>query len=125
MKWVGVGAWMLAASIGAGAFGAHGLESRLEPAALGQWETASKYLAYAAVALMLMGLSGSRTESAEGLGAWPGKAAVAVGVGALIFSGTVFGLALGGPRFLGAITPIGGVSMIAGLVVFGLGAIRR
>ncbi len=132
MRWIGIGSWMLAASIAAGAFGAHGLESRLEAMALEQWETASKYLAYAALAVIVMGLAGSQARSQGETGpesgrvsSWPAGPARAMVLGALVFSGTVFGLALGGPRILGAVTPLGGISMIGALVVFGLGAIRR
>ena len=65
---------------------------------------------YSGLALGIFGASGAgRAASLAGL---------ALAIGALVFSGTVAALALGGPRWLGALTPIGGLLMIAGLATF-------
>ena len=89
-----------------GAFGAHGLRDMLESAGrLETWKTAVLYQLIHAVALLA--LSG-----------WSDPAARKIGwcwiTGVLLFSGSLYGLALGGPKFLGPITPIGGVSFLIG-----------
>lgn len=120
--WLAVGALLTAASIVAGAFGAHALASRLDSAALALWETAARYAAYAGLATMAIALGAFQSR-----GLIPGGVVLApwlVVSGAAVFSGTVAALALGGPRWLGAVTPIGGALMIAGLVVFAFGALR-
>jgi uncharacterized membrane protein YgdD (TMEM256/DUF423 family) len=125
MNWIVLGALLAAASVAAGAFGAHALAARLAPHELGLWETAARYLMYGALSLVLAGLF-ARQEA--------GRGAAALGVlngagwclllGSLIFSGTVFALALGSPRILGAITPIGGVLLILGFLLFAFAAFR-
>jgi uncharacterized membrane protein YgdD (TMEM256/DUF423 family) len=95
-----------AAGVALGAFGAHGLRARLEPRALEIWETAVRYQLVHAVALLALALS-PLAESARAAG-WLFVAGIA------LFSGSLYGLALGGPRLLGPITPLGGLALIAG-----------
>lgn len=113
------GALLCALSVAAGAFGAHGLEGRLSARALGLWDTASRYLIYGGFGTLLAGLVALHA---------PGRLVDSAGgtllVGALLFSGTVFALALGGPRWLGAVTPVGGLLLIAGFVLLALSAFR-
>ncbi len=115
--WVSLGAAGAALAVIAGAFGAHALAERLDARALTLWETAARYLMYGSLGLMLLGLARigrpHKLHSAAGL-------ALALGTG--VFAGTVFALALGGPRILGAITPLGGLGMIAGFLLFALAA---
>ena len=108
---------MGALAVGLGAFGAHGLQSRLAEVAdgakrLGWWETAAHYhLVHAlamALAAWLVVRGGGGAASAAG---W------AFIVGVVIFSGSLYTMALGGPRWLGAVTPIGGLALIAGWVL--------
>jgi uncharacterized membrane protein YgdD (TMEM256/DUF423 family) len=117
--WVAAGAVLCALAVGAGAFGAHALAGRLDPHALQLWETAARYLIYGGLGVVLAGLAAAR---------WPdasfGRAAGALLVGALIFASTVGTLALGAPRILGAVTPIGGVLMILGFLLFAWSALR-
>jgi uncharacterized membrane protein YgdD (TMEM256/DUF423 family) len=99
-----------AASLGAlavvlGAFGAHGLRSRVGADALGWWQTAVQYQMWHALAVLALGLS--RLNGVR----LPGWMMVA---GTVVFSGTLYAMALGGPRWLGAVTPLGGLVMIAG-----------
>ena len=103
----------------AGAFGAHGLASRLDAHALTLWETAARYLMYGAFALLAVGLFGRQgaVRGVDGAG-W------CLLAGSLIFSGTVAVLALGGPRWLGAVTPIGGTLLIVGLMIFAWAALK-
>jgi uncharacterized membrane protein YgdD (TMEM256/DUF423 family) len=100
-----------AAAVGLGAFGAHGLKERLAalPPASGWWETATFYLLVHAVAI---GAVGSPS-------AWPARLWSS---GALIFSGTLYVMALGGPRWLGAVTPVGGTMLIAGWIMLAFAA---
>jgi uncharacterized membrane protein YgdD (TMEM256/DUF423 family) len=118
-SFLAIGALLAALSVLAGAFGAHGLEARLEPASLELWETAARYLMYSGLGLILVGLAAER---------WARSGFEAAGwslfIGALIFSGTVAALALGAPRWLGAVTPIGGVLMIAGFLLFAWTALK-
>ena len=91
-----------------GAFGAHALRERLSPAALQIWNTAVLYHLLHAVALLALGLyartSGTDVKTAAGF----------FTAGVLIFSGSLYALALSGIKPLGAITPIGGLCLLAG-----------
>lgn len=100
-------------------FGTHGLKARLDADALALWETAARYLMYGGLGVVLIGLTVLHT-ARRGLDA----AAVCVLAGSLVFSVTVALLALGGPRWLGAVTPLGGTLMIAGFVIFAVAAFR-
>jgi uncharacterized membrane protein YgdD (TMEM256/DUF423 family) len=101
-----VGAFMAALGVGLGAFGAHVLGD-VGPARMAWWTTATHYWFVAALAVMAWAalLRGSRVPV--------GPSATLI-VGATIFSGTLYAMALGAPRWLGAITPVGGVALIAG-----------
>ena len=92
-----------------GAFAAHGLKSRLDPAMLATFETGVRYHMYHALALLAVGWVCTR---------WPGTAANASGwlfvAGTVLFSGSLYALALSGTRWLGAITPLGGVAFLGG-----------
>lgn len=113
------GALLAAVAVAAGAFGAHALADRLTPARLATWETAARYHLIHALALVLLGALSAR---------WPAPLLSASGwlflFGIVVFGGTVYALALGGPRWLGAITPIGGASLIAGWVVLAIAVAR-
>jgi len=96
-------------SVAAGAFGAHALKARLGPELLAVFETGARYQLYHALALVAAGWASAR---------FPGGAASAAGwlflAGTLLFSGSLYALALTGVRALGAITPVGGVAFLAG-----------
>ena len=120
MRWLTLGACFCAFSVLAGAFGAHSLSERLDDRELDLWETAARYLMYGGLGLCCTGI-------AARLGRVAGDfrvAAVALALGSVIFSGTLFLLALDGPRYLGAITPLGGTLMIGGFALFGWKAWR-
>lgn len=119
MNWIAIGALGCALAVAAGAFGAHGLRSRLDAEALALWETAARYLMYGSLGLLAIGLY-ERFSGGGGVGG----AAMVLAAGVAVFSLTVGALALGGPRWLGAVTPLGGVLMIAGLVMFAWAAWR-
>jgi uncharacterized membrane protein YgdD (TMEM256/DUF423 family) len=100
--------------VAAGAFGAHSLKGRLDPQMLTVFETAARYQIYHSIALLLVGLAGYRFPTAElHLSGWLFAA------GILLFSGSLYVLALTGVRWLGAITPLGGVAFLGGWGSFG------
>ncbi|MEY4086501.1 MAG: hypothetical protein RLZZ405_689 [Verrucomicrobiota bacterium] len=98
-------------AVALGAFGAHGLKERLAaiPEAAGWWQTATFYLLTHAVAV------GALRAGAPGW-FWAG--------GAAVFSGTLYALALGAPRWLGAVTPVGGGLLLAGWVLLAWNSAR-
>jgi uncharacterized membrane protein YgdD (TMEM256/DUF423 family) len=93
--------------VAAGAFGAHALKSRLPPDLLAVFEVGVRYQMYHAFALMA---------AAWIAGRWPGSAATTAGmlfiVGTLLFSGSLYVLSLTGIRWLGAVTPLGGLAWL-------------
>ena len=105
----GLGALSAFVSVAAGAFGAHALRARLEPAALAVFETGARYQMYHALALLAVAWAGSRWP-----GPWAGRAGWLFVAGTLLFSGSLYALALSGIRWLGAITPLGGVAFLLG-----------
>lgn len=112
MTGIGIGSVCCALAVIAGAFGAHTLEGRLDDRSLELWETASRYLIYSGFGQILAGLAAAFSPH--------GGFRTAAGLllaGGLVFSGTVYGLSLGAPRWLGAVTPIGGLLLIAGFTV--------
>lgn len=116
--WFSIGAALAALAVAAGAFGAHGLEGKVDARGLELWETGARYLFYGALGLALAGLAQRLgVVRSDGLG----NAAVwSLALGAGIFSGTLFAMALGAPRWLGAVTPLGGVLLIAGFALIAL-----
>ncbi len=108
--WIVVAAGLGAVGVVLGAFGAHALKGRLEPSQLEVWDTAVEYHLLHAVVLLALALHGSATGREVTLPA----AAFAAGVA--LFSGSLYCLALGGPRWLGPITPLGGLCLILGWV---------
>jgi uncharacterized membrane protein YgdD (TMEM256/DUF423 family) len=117
--WVALGALLCACGVAAAAFGAHALAGRLDERALELWELAGRYLLYGGFALMLVGiLAYQRVSRAFGGPGW----FLLLGTG--LFCGTLFGLALGGPRWLGAITPVGGTLVILGFLLLAWAATR-
>jgi len=98
-----------------GAFGAHALrDTLLERGMTSAWETASRYQLLHAVALLGVA-AGVRNVPATAQ-RWLGWAALCWTVGTVIFSGSLYALALGGPRWLGPVTPLGGLSLMAGWI---------
>ena len=105
LRLVGAGAILGCLGVILGAFGAHFLKSRIDPEALGWWQTGVQYEMWHALAVIALGLSG---RNAFRLSAW------ILAAGTLLFSATLYAMALGAPHWLGAITPVGGLAMIAG-----------
>ena len=107
-------------AVAAGAFGAHALRARLEPEMLQVFETGARYQMYHALALLAAALVGN--EANRGLACWAGRLFLA---GTVLFSGSLYALALSGIRGLGAITPFGGVAFLAGWLCLSAAAWRR
>jgi uncharacterized membrane protein YgdD (TMEM256/DUF423 family) len=105
----GVGAVSAGLAVALGAFAAHGLRARLSPEALQIFETGARYHMYHALALLAVAWAVTR---------WPGTAVSVAGwlfiAGTLLFSGSLYLLAITGVRMLGAITPVGGFAFILG-----------
>ena len=97
-----------------GAFGAHALQSRLDEAALRIWHTAVEYQFWHALALLATaGFAPTRVSRV-----WRASGTAFI-AGITIFCGSLYALALGAPRWVGSITPVGGVALIAGWVLLG------
>ena len=116
-----LGALAMALAVALGAFGAHALKARLAPEALDIWRTGVTYHAWHALALVAVGLLMLHA---------PGSGALRVAgwlfaAGIVLFGGSLYALALGAPRALGAVTPFGGLAFIAGWVAFAIGASQR
>lgn len=107
-------------AVAAGAFGAHALKARLTPDLLAIFETAARYQMFHALALLAAAWAASR---------WPGWRTRAAGwcfiAGSVVFCGSLYALTFSGVRALGAITPAGGVLLIAGWLLLALAALRR
>lgn len=106
-------------AVALGAFGAHGLRHRLSPDMLEIFETGVRYHFYHALGLFAVAWVADKSPS--GLATAAGWALTA---GIVIFSGTLYLLSVTGVRWLGAITPIGGVSFLAGWVLLFVAAGR-
>ena len=118
--WMTLGAVGGLLTVALGAFGAHGLKGRVDPALLANWNTAADYLGLHALAILACGLTLLHRPEA-GLVNWAGWAFL---VGVCLFSGSLFAMTLTGLRQLGMITPIGGVLLILAWALLAVGAAR-
>jgi uncharacterized membrane protein YgdD (TMEM256/DUF423 family) len=118
--WIVLGAASAFLSVAAGAFGAHALKARLSPDLLTIFETGARYHMYHSLGLLAVGLVAQARPSPLLSGA--GWAMVA---GILLFSGSLYALALTGVRALGAITPLGGLGFLVGWALLAVGAWRQ
>ena len=98
-----------------GAFGSHALKAHLNAEALGWWQTAVQYQMWHALAILSLGLANLL---------WGRLPALLLSSGSVVFSATLYSIALGAPRWLGAITPVGGVLMVACWALLARRAIR-
>ena len=109
---------MGASAVAFGAFGAHALRATLSPASLEIWRTAVQYhfwhtLAFALAAMMQPPRTSTRVAM------W------LFAIGLLLFCGSLYALALGAPRWVGAVTPFGGIAFILGWIALGIALFRR
>ena len=117
--WIGLGSGFAFLGVAAGAFGAHALRGMLSDDALSIFETAARYQIYHALALLIVGLLVSR--NAIGLIPMAGWLFTA---GIILFSGSLYLLAITDVKWLGAITPLGGLCFLAGWAALIIGAWR-
>ena len=117
--WFAAGAVMCGLGVLLGAFGAHGLRGRVTPEMLAVFETGVRYHLVHGLALLAVALATTR---------WPNTWISASGwlfvAGIVIFSGSLYLLSITGVRWLGAITPIGGLCFVAGWLILALSAMR-
>ena len=116
-----LGAVAMFVAVAAGAFGAHALKGRLAPDMAAVWQTAVTYQAWHALGLVDVGALRLH---------WPDRAGLGVAgwlffAGVVLFSGSLYALALTGVRGFGAVTPIGGVAFLAGWAVLAWSVARR
>ncbi|MDO5051115.1 MAG: DUF423 domain-containing protein [Moraxella equi] len=108
INWIKVAGVNLATAVALGAFGAHGLKKIATPYELDIWQTATLYLFVHGLGILALGMLG--VVSAYRIH----RVAITLQIGIAIFSGTLYLMALGMPRWLGAITPMGGMLLIIG-----------
>lgn len=118
VRWIWVSAAAGFTAVAMGAFGAHAFKPRLSSELFAIYQTGVLYHLVHAVALWALALYGRATSRNVGL------AAGAFSVGIVVFSGSLYVLALTGTRWLGAITPLGGVAFLAGWVLAARAAAR-
>ena len=117
--WIALSAVNLALAVMLGAFGAHGLKSRATEAQLVWWQTATDYFFYHALGLLALAIL------AKVLPHFPIKIIfILIQIGIFFFCGSLYMMALGMPKVLGAITPIGGALMIAGWLALAWNALK-
>ena len=105
-------------AVAVGAFGAHALEGRVEPGLLDTFEVGARYHMYHALALLGCAAMGARLGRAGTVAVW------CFAAGIVVFSGSLYLLTLTGERWLGAVTPVGGVVWLIGWGALGVGAVR-
>ncbi len=125
----GINRWVIVAGAGfallavmTGAFAAHGLKPVLDAYSLGLIETAARYQMYHAIALLIVGVISTIPQFSP---RWLKLAAVAFILGIVLFSGSLYMLALSGTSWLGAITPLGGVAFILGWCALLVAALKH
>jgi uncharacterized membrane protein YgdD (TMEM256/DUF423 family) len=118
-KWLFLAGLSGALAVIAGAFGAHGLQARLEPRLLASFTTAAHYhlIHAAAMAIAAMAARGAAAPRAT-------AAAMLFLAGTILFSGSLYALALSGIRAFAFVTPVGGVGFIAGWIMLALAALK-
>jgi uncharacterized membrane protein YgdD (TMEM256/DUF423 family) len=111
---------LIALATASGAFGAHALKTHLPAERLQLWDTAVRYHFFHALGLLGVGLA-ERSQDGGALR----TAAALIAAGIVLFSGSLYALALGAPRALGVLTPIGGAAWIVAWLLFAWTALRQ
>lgn len=111
---IAIGSLFAALAVAAGAFGAHMLKTVLDPPMLAVFETAARYQMYHALGIIAAGLAGQMFMCPQ-----VARAGWCFAAGVLLFCGSLYGVSLLGIRWLGAVTPVGGLAFIAGWSLFG------
>lgn len=119
-KYFSIGAILAGLAIALGAFGAHGLKEIVSERMLQNFETGVRYQMYSALGLMLIALASTVVKNSKKLQ----TGSLMILIGTIIFSASLYIMALTNVTMLGAITPIGGVLMIAGWIFVVVGIIK-
>jgi uncharacterized membrane protein YgdD (TMEM256/DUF423 family) len=114
---VALGALLSFVGVGLGAFGSHGLRSRVDESMLAVWQTAVQYQLVHSLALLFLALLSDRLPSAR-------YAGYLFTAGVLVFSGSLYVYVMTGHRAFALVTPLGGVCFLAGWLALGLSAAR-
>src|SRR5438874_1401571 len=123
MKWIRLGAVFAFLGVALGAFGAHALRGRLDPALSQTFETGVRYQMFHALALILTGLV--RERAAASRQRWLEVAGVLFVIGIVLFSGSLYLLAATGVRAWGAVTPLGGLAFLGAWILLAFAARRE
>lgn len=107
-------------AVALGAFGSHGLKGKLSETSLSAWDTAVQYHFYHTLALLAVAILLQRTAATP----WLTASGSLLLVGLLMFCGSLYWLALGGPRLLGPITPLGGLCFMLAWVSLAIHGLR-
>jgi uncharacterized membrane protein YgdD (TMEM256/DUF423 family) len=121
MNSAAIGAFALALAVALGAFGAHGLKNHLDAYLMGVWEKAVLYHFIHALGLLIVGLAARSGGVDEATATRVGWLLLA---GIILFSGSLYALALTRVTVLGAITPLGGIAFIVAWLWLGVGLLR-
>ena len=122
LGWIALGSGFAGLSVLLGAFGAHSLKARLTEKKLATFHTATEYLGYHALGLIVIGiliyiLKGKIAKKLK-------RSAIWIVVGIVFFCGSLYGLVFDGPRFLGPITPLGGLSFMIGWITLAINLLK-
>lgn len=109
INWLSIASVNMALALASGAFASHGLKAQLSPEQMAWWQTGTQYFFYHALGLLIVGLLIRLKFAPKGV-AW------CLQLGIVFFTGSLYLMALGFPRWLGAVTPIGGTLFIVGWV---------
>ncbi len=121
-RWVlSAGAGLALLAVILGAFAAHGLKTVLDAQQLALFETASRYQMYHALALLIVGVMLTNPQFSRPL---LRLAAIAFILGTILFSGSLYLLAMVGISWLGAITPLGGIAFLSGWLIMMVAALK-
>lgn len=124
MRWILIGSLLGGLGVAAGAFGAHGLQGRLDARDLAIFETAARYQLLHAIVLVSIGVWASGGRVPEPALPTVHAAGWAFTLGVAVFSGSLYALVATGVRKLGMVTPIGGLGMIVGWALLAWAAFR-
>lgn len=113
-----LGAFFAFSAVALGAFGAHGLKNILTPDLLGVYETAVRYQMYHALAILILAALPMLNNQKKNIIGW------CFTFGIILFSGSLYFLALTGIKNLGIITPLGGIAFLIGWCIFFLAALK-
>tara|TARA_Y100001968_G_scaffold330707_1_gene383313 strand:- start:776 stop:1180 length:405 start_codon:yes stop_codon:yes gene_type:complete len=117
--YVMLGALLALLGVMLGAFGAHGLKSMLDTSALATFEVGVRYQMYHSLAILLVG--GLATQASL---VWRKRAALLFIIGSVLFSGSIYLLVLTGQKWLGPVTPLGGLCLMLGWVALVIGVMK-